>query len=158
MANKIVVFVLFALFCLSINASNDITVDKCASVSDCSSCTLMNDCGWCDWHGGKCVSGTLNGPSLTNCSHWDYGYCTGQPCSFYSNECSCTKDPFCGWCKTSFECSEGTPRGSLFHSCNLAEWVFDGPDRCGNPQYPFEDAIQNGSEEKKLEETGEDDE
>eukprot|EP00299_Pterocystis_sp_00344_P007011 c2057_g1_i1.p1 GENE.c2057_g1_i1~~c2057_g1_i1.p1 ORF type:complete len:174 (+),score=36.94 c2057_g1_i1:33-524(+) len=106
--------------------------NTCAQHDTCAFCVSSPECGWCSFGVGKCLSGTLHGPSSqTNCSAWDYGFCAGQPCSVYIDDCTCTHDPFCGWCVATATCTEGTSHGPILPVCDYSEWIpYPGAERC----------------------------
>eukprot|EP00298_Acanthocystis_sp_HF-20_P010530 c188_g1_i1.p1 GENE.c188_g1_i1~~c188_g1_i1.p1 ORF type:complete len:168 (-),score=79.89 c188_g1_i1:12-479(-) len=125
---------------------------SCETFKSCQSCVLFstdrtNSCGWCASE-GVCLEGGLTGPlGSTNCTFWDYGFCSGEPCSAYSNPVNCQQDPFCIWCRDPASCMEGTKSGPLFQKCNSN--IFEAnladirePPRPAEKELPCEDPVE----------------
>merc|ERR1712167_313789 len=74
------------------------------------------NCGWCAVT-KTCMEGVIMGPLSSNCSAWDYAFCSGEPCATYRTCSTCMSDPFCGWCPSTQLCSEGNKNGPLFGKC-----------------------------------------
>ena len=108
---------------------------NCGDFKSCSACTPFKGCGWCA-SGNVCLGGNMNGPSMANCSFWDYGFCTGEPCSVYTHCYSCISDPFCGWYASSASCTEGSRDGPLFGSCAAFDYGRCDAAMDAFPQYP----------------------
>eukprot|EP00300_Choanocystis_sp_HF-7_P028105 c33481_g1_i1.p1 GENE.c33481_g1_i1~~c33481_g1_i1.p1 ORF type:complete len:229 (-),score=32.94 c33481_g1_i1:21-707(-) len=114
---------------------------KCFQHSSCDECLAFTNqrdqtgCGWCA-SSKKCLPGNRAGPhgspSVFNCTQWDFGFCTGEPCSVYKSCMSCVQDPFCGWCSEMALCMEGTNVAPLFHFCERWQPHADSPGaQCG---------------------------
>jgi hypothetical protein len=56
------------------------TNEECLKRQSCAACVSNMECGWCSFDVGRCVVGSLNGPSMNNvnCTFWDYGFCAGE--------------------------------------------------------------------------------
>ena len=109
---------------------------KCSQYKgSCKACTADPDCGYCP-STGDCFLGNAKGPIprfkgdiqflldprkafeyATNCSAWQFAYCTGEPCRTYSNCKGCMSDAFCGWCGATGTCTEGDAAGSYGEFC-----------------------------------------
>eukprot|EP00301_Raphidiophrys_heterophryoidea_P016742 c2637_g1_i1.p1 GENE.c2637_g1_i1~~c2637_g1_i1.p1 ORF type:complete len:182 (+),score=20.59 c2637_g1_i1:1-546(+) len=110
----------------------------CSIFSTCSLCIVRSECGWCNFHQSRCVAGTLNGPERANCTTYEYGFCSGEPCQTYGDDCSCVQDPFCGWCAATATCMEGTKSGPLLEACPENSWfAFPGHARCHAQVAPY---------------------
>merc|ERR1712226_14236 len=70
------------------------------------------------------VAADVLGPSIGNCTQWNFNYCKDEPCSIYDGiGCeSCIEDPFCGYCGSSGRCIEGTSNGPLMDEC-AGDWM-----------------------------------
>eukprot|EP00301_Raphidiophrys_heterophryoidea_P010100 c15143_g1_i1.p1 GENE.c15143_g1_i1~~c15143_g1_i1.p1 ORF type:complete len:174 (-),score=32.00 c15143_g1_i1:282-803(-) len=120
------------LLCTGINSGAQAQVantpQPCEFYTSCAACLMFSNererpCGWCASE-NQCLSGTLNGPAgRVNCTFWDFGFCSGEPCATYTNPIICHQDPFCVWCRDPPACMEGTPtQGPLFGSCDTRDF------------------------------------
>merc|ERR1719387_2284471 len=95
-------------------------MEDCWVKDSCSKCVADVNCGWCSVT-KTCMEGVIMGPLSSNCSAWDYAFCSGEPCATYRTCSTCMSDPFCGWCPSTQLCSEGNKNGPLFGKCGDRE-------------------------------------
>merc|ERR1711998_632487 len=107
---------LLALCLVSVAVAQNPEPQKCYIFNSCSSCLVFKECGWCA-STGVCMNGNNLAPLTGNCTVWDYGICSGEPCSSYSNCYSCSRDPFCGWGADTFQCMSGNFAGPTGGAC-----------------------------------------
>jgi len=108
--------------------------ETCTTHSKCSSCVADLHCGWCASE-ATCTKGGVAGPAASNCTTWDYAFCSGEPCAAYGECDSCTADPLCGWCSTTGVCTEGSRERPVFIQCLARDWRH-GPGACAKCQCP----------------------
>ena len=81
------------------------------------------------------MAGGLSGPtdSGSTCpdGEWNFPYCKGQACSYYTSCIGCTKSPFCGWLTSCNECVEATKSRRMSErdaedANALAPFTYDG--------------------------------
>ena len=95
-------------------------IDGCEHLPSCHECLSNRDCGWCA-STETCLEGVVMGPLGSKCDAWDYGMCShSQPCSARRACGECERDPACGWCPATQQCTEGNADGPLFGHC--ADW------------------------------------
>ena len=110
------------------------TDDECSRLSgSCGGCTANPKCGYCPGT-GQCMLGSVRGPTprwdrdestpvfmhdeqkafmyATNCSSWEFSFCSANSCQDYKGCGDCLKDQFCGWCPSTNKCLEGDSAGS----------------------------------------------
>merc|ERR1712019_39455 len=100
---------------------------SCDSITHCGPCTMHLHCGWCAKE-KKCMAGGVagaTGSSASNCTQWDYAYCTQDPCSVYNSCSACSADPMCGWCSSTSACVEGSAKGPWLNRCGRDSFSFD---------------------------------
>ena len=108
--------------------------DECSMLSgSCGRCAANPKCGYCPGT-GQCMLGTVQGPTprwkksvdipefmndprkafmyATNCSAWEFSFCSQNSCRDYTGCGECLKDQFCGWCPSTGKCLEGDEAGS----------------------------------------------
>merc|ERR1712232_221544 len=98
------------------------TETKCARHVICKACTEDISCGWCATS-GLCFDGNVLGPTMANCSMWEFAWCSGEPCLEHASCDSCITDPLCGWCAGTQSCTEGSTQGPMFGDCLADEWM-----------------------------------
>merc|ERR1712137_1305200 len=103
---------------------------QCAQHTHCDTCSKDLRCGW-GASDGICIPGVAAGPTSkgTNCSTWDFAFCSSLPCASHTSCDSCAADALCGWCSTSNVCVEGSMRGPVFMACVLRDWLHE-PKMC----------------------------
>ncbi len=121
--------------CMLEGVPQPITYDnECSRLSgSCGGCTANPKCGYCPGT-GQCMLGSVRGPTprwdrdedtptfmhdeqkafmyATNCSSWEFSYCSANSCQDYKGCGDCLKDQFCGWCPSTNKCLEGDSAGS----------------------------------------------
>jgi len=117
--------------------ATDDQLGNCGKFKSCTTCLSRavpetQNCGWCASL-KSCLPGQMEGPiGGANCTQWDFGWCSGEPCNIYQNCFQCVQDPFCGWCGETYECTEGTASGPLFKTCKYWDSFAVGPgEQCG---------------------------
>merc|ERR1719231_636251 len=105
-------------------------------------------CGWCA-SDQKCLSGLASGPvghngARSNCSVWDFAFCSQLPCASHESCDACAADPMCGWCSTSNVCAEGSSRGPVFMACIKRDWLNE-QEMCPKKPAPCPCPLPDGS-------------
>lgn len=102
---------------------NAFTTCRALSATGCDACLANPDCGWCATT-QVCVPGTWAGPSIGNCSTWDFATCTngtGDGCATRANASSCGDDKKCSFCPELARGSNGSSAGcynpTLYEGC-----------------------------------------
>merc|ERR1719387_1997897 len=67
-------------------------MEDCWVKDSCSKCVADVNCGWCSVT-KTCMEGVIMGPLSSNCSAWDYAFCSGEPCATYRTCSTCMTDP-----------------------------------------------------------------
>merc|ERR1711988_1741851 len=83
------------------------TETKCARHVICKACVEDISCGWCATS-GLCYDGNVLGPSMANCSMWEFAWCSGTQ-----------------------SCTEGGAAGPMFGDCLADEWMGEACSAAG---------------------------
>lgn len=97
----------------------------CATVSSCSHCTALPECGWCALE-MKCVDGTKLGPRTEQCLAYDFMHCSNIACDARTTCTDCLADHGCGWCASKAKCVGGDGSGPFTASTCPAPSGFKG--------------------------------
>ncbi len=110
--------------------------DACAAQSNCSACTALPTCGWCN---GRCATGTASGPTGVSCGsdrwRWYSRDCTppsttGANCAGYNDGLYCGDDYVHGDPNTLYRCTGGVASVEQVCSAGCSIQPAGVNDRC----------------------------
>jgi len=93
----------------------------CVNATDCGSCLMQPNCGWCQ--GKKCVAGTQSGPNSGTCSSWVYDICPSTQCN-YATCGACLEDADCGFCSAGDVCMPGNATQPTEGRCDPKSYFY----------------------------------
>lgn len=106
-----------------------VSMDPCATVTNCGGCANGSSCGWCR-DTLSCMSGTAVGPSGgRTCGSWAWtrSACRNpaDSCDSSGNCATCNLNSGCGWCSDSDSCHRGGSSGPNDRACGSSRWDSD---------------------------------